>query len=464
MNITLKSLFFKNLSIRQTIAKNTFWLAVSEVITGLLKFALLVLAVRTLGALEYGKFTFAFSFVSIMVIFADLGIIETATKEFTQSQHKKNFPEFFTLNVILTIIVFVVMFVGSFLVTSDPIIRKTTWILSLFILTTSFCGIFYAFLRSMQRMEYEGLVKIIHSVLIFLVTIFVLLYFKSALGFAYGYLLSNVIFLALFLLFFHFHFQPLMLKWNKHIFTLLKMSWPLTLGFTSGWICMATTSVVLGYFNLITENGWYGAAYKMAFMALVPATLIVRSFYPVLGKLFIVSIERFQKTWDYLMMSMIFLAVPIALGGVMLSPQIISFFYGNEFLPAVFILQALILVIAINLINYPFSLALVVSNEQKKNFFIIFSGAAVNIALSIVFITLYGLLGAVIAVTLSSLLVLFLTIIILKYFTNLRVTIFNAALFKYTMMACFSGLIMFLSSVCRWYTGPIFSIRFLSGR
>jgi O-antigen/teichoic acid export membrane protein len=134
-----------------------------------------------------------------MVIFADLGIIDTATKEFSQSQHKKNFSAFLTLNVVLTAVVLVAMLAGSFLVTADPIIRKTTWVLSFFILTTSFFGVFYAYLRSIQKMEYEGLMKIVQAVIIFFVTVFVLLYFKSALGFAYGYLLANVIFLVLFL-------------------------------------------------------------------------------------------------------------------------------------------------------------------------------------------------------------------------------------------------------------------------
>jgi len=196
---------------------------------------------------------------------------------------------------------------------------------------------------------------------------------------------------------------------------------------------------------LIYENGLFGAAFKIAFTVFMLITMVGASFYPVMSKFFIESKENLQKTWNYLMMSMIFLAVPMVFGGITLSPQIIKLFYGMSFLQSIPILQFLFVVIAINLINYPFSLALVISNQQKKNFLIILCGTVFDIILSISLIQSYGVFGAVYAILLSSIVALFLSILLLKYFVNLGISYFNMDLFETTLISLFAGLLMFLS-------------------
>ena len=64
MKLDIKNFLLENIGIKQTILKNTFWLVSAEAVTGLLRLVLLIYAARILGATEYGKFTFAFSFVS----------------------------------------------------------------------------------------------------------------------------------------------------------------------------------------------------------------------------------------------------------------------------------------------------------------------------------------------------------------------------------------------------------------
>ena len=61
--MNIRELFLENIGIRQTIFKNTFWLTAAEVVIGFLRLGLLIYVARILGATEYGKFTFAFSFV-----------------------------------------------------------------------------------------------------------------------------------------------------------------------------------------------------------------------------------------------------------------------------------------------------------------------------------------------------------------------------------------------------------------
>lgn len=442
--MNIKTFFLENTGIKQTILKNTFWLVAAETFTSLIRLVLLVYMARILGASEYGKFTFAFSFVSILVIFSDLGILNIVTREFSRNKEKeKEFPAIVTLEIILTAGALILMMLGSFFITSDFVIRKTIWILALFILITNFFGIFYAFIRSRQRMEYEAGSKIIQNILLVGISLFFLFYFPSAVNLSYGYLFSNLTALIIFLLFFNFRFQRLKFGWDKNVFKLLKMSWPLSLGLMGSCTYISISSVILGYFNLITENGWYSAASKVAIIAVVPANLIIISFFPTLSDFFITSKEKFQKSWDFLMEAMIFLAVPLAVGGITLAPKIINFFYGLEFAPSVFVFQILIFVVGLNFINYPYSMILVVCDRQKKNFALMIFGIAINTILNILLIPAYKLLGAVMATVISSLFALFITIIVSRYST--AVSIFNIKLLKAALASGFSCIIMFFA-------------------
>ncbi|HUW71996.1 MAG TPA: oligosaccharide flippase family protein, partial [Candidatus Humimicrobiaceae bacterium] len=160
-----RSFFLENLGIRQTIFKNTLWLAVAEGVTRFLKLILIIYVARILGATEYGKFTFALAFVTLFAIFYDLGLSQITTRELSQKQdkEKEEYPAVVSLKILFGLITLVLIFGGSFFITTDPIIQKTIWILAFYILFVNFSDIVYAFFRARQRMEYESLSKIIQA-------------------------------------------------------------------------------------------------------------------------------------------------------------------------------------------------------------------------------------------------------------------------------------------------------------
>ena len=70
----------------KTIAKNTGVLAISQVITSILGFFLLIYIARYLGEVEYGKYCFAVSFTALFIIFADLGISNLIIRELARNK------------------------------------------------------------------------------------------------------------------------------------------------------------------------------------------------------------------------------------------------------------------------------------------------------------------------------------------------------------------------------------------
>jgi len=405
-----KAFFLENLGTKQTIFKNTFWLAVAEGVTRFLKLILLIYVARIIGATDYGKFNFALAFVALFVIFSDLGLSQITTRELSRDKEReKEFSSLFSLKILLSLGTLILILIGSFFITPDPIIRGVIWILAIYSIVSGFSGIIFAFFQARQRMEYESWAKILQALVVTGAGFFVILNFPSVKNLSFSYLFASLIAFIFILIFFHFKVYRLNFSWDKSIWRkFLSMSWPLALAGIFGGIYSQTDSVMMGYWGQITQTGWYNAAAKIIGVTFIPAGLIATSFYPVLSKFFQDSKEKLQTVWNYFMDSMIILAIPIVVGGIVLAPRIIDFIYDPSYFPAILAFQILILMAGVSCIASPFGQILVVANQQKKLFFIILAGAVINVILNLILIPRYSLYGAAFATVVACFLIFFL--------------------------------------------------------
>jgi O-antigen/teichoic acid export membrane protein len=392
----IKPFLFENLSIKQTILKNTFWLTAANFVSKVLRFVLFIYVARLLGATEYGKFTFAMSFVGVFVMFADFGLSQIITRNFAQDKEReKEFPSILSLKVFLTFTVLLLISVGSLFITPDPVIKRIILILAISGLAENFIEIIYAFFRARQKMEYLAFIIILETLITFGMGMFILFYMPSVSNFSYSYVTASLVGLLAVLLILNFKFQKLSLRIDKSVWKkFLLVSWPLALIGVLNSIYNQTDSVMLGYFKQITQTGWYNAAYRIIAITLIPIGLITVSIFPVLSKSFAETKERMHKIWDFYMESVIFLAIPLVVGGMVLATRIISIIYGQGYYPAVLAFQILLLTSGIIFLYTPLQQALIVFNQQKKIFWIALFSAIFNIILNAIFIQKYSLYGA----------------------------------------------------------------------
>lgn len=410
----LKKFFFENLHFVQIIFKNIFWLTFTEAIISILKFFLFVYIARILGANEYGKFSFALSFVNLFTIFADLGLSTIITREFSQNNKKeKEICALFSLKIILSFILFFIIFLGSFFITHDFIIQKIIWILAILTIAESFLGMIYAYFRARQKMEYESASRILEMILIILFASISLFYFPSALNLSLSYSLGAL--LALFLVLLLFHLKAFSLSfildktiWKKY----LSFSWPVALTIFFSAILNNVDSVFLGYFNMITETGWYNAVKKIAFASSVPCGILSATFFPALSSVVLENREHFLKAWNSFLKFILIFIVPIVVGGIILSLKIIDFVYDPSFFSGNLAFRLLLIMVGLNSLSYPFNTFLLVLNKQIKIFEAIFFSTILNFISNLILIPKYSLNGAALSSLLST---LFYFIFIFKY-------------------------------------------------
>lgn len=317
--------------------------------------------------------------------------------------------------------VLILILIGSFFITPDPLIRKVIWLLAGFILTYGFCEILYALLRARQKMEYEAGAKMLQAGLLTVLGFFVILKYPSVVNLSYAYLWAGIISLILILFFFHFKIFSLKIFWQTSVWKkFLLMSWPLGLIGIFGALNQNFTSIILGYFGKLTQTGWYNAAWKIANVCLILNILVSQSFFPSLSLAFKQSKEKFQKVWNFYTEIMIFLSIPLIVGGITLSPRIIGFIYTPEFTPSVLALQILIVMIGLVFISSSFSYALIAANQQKKLLWLAGIGVGINISLNLILIPRIGFYGGAVAILIATGLCLVLLFKFILKFTSIR--------------------------------------------
>ena len=84
-----KAFLFRNTSARQTVAKNTIWLSVSNFGGRIIKAAVVIYAARVLGAAGWGIFSYAVTLAGFLTLFIDPGINSILMRETAKSSEEE---------------------------------------------------------------------------------------------------------------------------------------------------------------------------------------------------------------------------------------------------------------------------------------------------------------------------------------------------------------------------------------
>jgi O-antigen/teichoic acid export membrane protein len=366
------------------------------------KLFLYIYIAKNLGVLEYGKFSFALAFVGLFIVVSDLNISKIVTRDFVQDKdNEADFPSILSLEVVLSLISFLFIFSGSFFVTHDLFLRKIILILAVYSLISVFPFIFYAFFVAREKIEYRSWSEMSKAVITTALCVFVLTRFPSVLNLSWAYLIGAFVSLFPVVILFNWKFQEFRLAfsyaiWKKYLIS----AWPLALAGLLGSIYLNFDSTFMGFLGKIEDVGLYGAAQKIAGAALIIFSFFSVSFYPALNKAYLDN-NKFQQIWNKYFSVFLFFIIPILTFGLIFATKIITFVYSHAFTPAVVPFQILLLGLALGTATSPFGQLLVVSQLQKRVFWITLWVTILSIFLNLVLIPKYSLYGAAVSVLAS---------------------------------------------------------------
>lgn len=410
-------------------SKNILWLTISRILSLVLLFFAYTQLFRYLGPYNSGQFQFVLSYATLFGVIVDFGIQQYIIKRISEDPQKAKhyFYHFLAIEIVLVTIVYSGMLAIAWAAGYEPIVIKAIAVAGLGV---ALYGLIYPFLSVMSA--FYDLKKVAFLNFLNSAVNVTVIFLSIALGGSIVMLVSQQAVFALIALGFYYHFvkrhigEPRIFSGITHldshlVKTILKAAVPFALlvGFSTIYnrIDVVLITKILDY----TQTGLYTAAYKFFdLIAFFPA-VVSHALYPVFASLMVAgNKEKVRDTFEKYMRLMIALALPMAVGGMILAKPIIVLLAGDAFTGAAPVLAILVWAPAM-LFVYIVANSIVVSQMTKFAMVITGANVAVNILGNIILLPRIGIIGAAIMTIVSE----FLQGIFYFYFVRKKITKFR---------------------------------------
>lgn len=403
----IKSFLFENTSTKQTVAKNTFWLFVGEIISRLLRASIIIYAARMLGAEGWGTFSYALTIAAIFSIFADIGINPILTREGARNpelREKYLSTSFFIKITLLLLSAFLIIFVAPHF-TKIEAAKPLLSIVALILALDGLREFGLSLNRALEKMEREAMTKIATDISIATLGFIFLIMSATAKSLSFAYVIGDAIGLSIIIWSLRSYFKNLASHFSrKLLWPIFSSAWPFTLTGFLGTIMTSTDTIMLGWFKSAHEVGFYSAAQRpIQFFYALP-NLMASAMFPAFSKLAKKDNAKFKQILEKSIALIFMISLPITIGGIILGKEVMQLFFGNEYLPAAIAFQLLITTILITFPNTLINSAIFAYDEQKQFIYFLAFGSISNVAMNYFLIPRYGISGAAISTIIAQIL------------------------------------------------------------
>lgn len=407
LGVGVKNFLFKNITNRQTFAKNAVWLAVGNIGGRFIRAGIIIYAARVLGAGGWGLFSYGITLVAFLTIFVDIGIDPILTRE---SAKAKGDPErrnqiistsFFVKASLLAVGVLTVIFVAPFF-TFLPGVKPLLPLIALILVFDTLRNFGFSIIMSKEKMELQAGLYIFTNIaivafgLLFLrlwptPTSFTISYAAgTALGMlATFYILRDEVARAL------FHFSKPLVK------EILSSAWPFAISGVLGVLMVNTDIIIIGFFGSAEQVGFYSAAVRIIQILYVLAGIAAQSALPIFSRFIKNEKEKIRGALENILKFALAFSFPVALGGIVAGAPLIKLLFGSEYIPATSSFQVLLLTLSFNFVAAILTSIIFVYNRQKVLIIYAAIGGILNVIFDLFLIPALGIKGSAIA-TLSA--------------------------------------------------------------
>ncbi len=390
------------------ILRNSSYLIISQSLTKVVAFFYTLFLVKNLAVEEFGLYSVALSYFSIIAAIADFGIVRYLIRELSKdnSLSKKLLGDVFFLRVGMTILLYLV-FSGFILILDSDNARANLTIMAVLAVVPqavafSFDGVFVA----MQKLKYSALGQIVLSTASILFGIFFITSGYGPYAPVIAILIAHVVY-AFFMLYLlgkegiPFHLSVPTISTIKNIF---KASLPYGILGALGLIYFRIDMVMLSYMKGAYDTGIYGAAYKFLEAVIFIPSAVSAAIFPVFSHLRGNDVSKIRKLYFQSLLIMAGLSVFVLVGFLLILPLFITY-YLPKYMEAIPLINILAFAIPFMFIHSP-GIQLLLSTDKflKPVIYLSFITLGFNVILNYFLIGLYGVYGAAITTVFSEVL------------------------------------------------------------
>lgn len=379
---------------------NAILLSSSQFIRAAIGFLFFLFLARQLGPEDYGRYMFAFALSEIFSILGDIGLHEYTIREIARKpeQLRERLAGILGLKTLLSSVSATVMIAIVPLMGKD---RATSLAVVAFAVAQIGYSWFYASTIAYsvrQDLHIQAFLWLMEKVLFAIAGVvtlliwhdFVLVALSNTFVQFFGGILAVVIAWK--------KYGPFVLKLDRDKWRgYLKASLPFGMIVAFYLVYFRVDSVMISFFRGDTANvevGQYASAYNLiSALLFIPAGLVA-ALFPHLAGQFRKPTDNLDGPFQKAVRWLLVISMPMAVGGWLLSEQVILFFLKDQYLPATTALAILSWVLPVWFVTFLQGNILTVVERQKAVAGVGFINMVVNVGLNLIFIPPYGFTAA----------------------------------------------------------------------
>lgn len=372
---------------------------ISQILVTFVGFLSTMYFAHAVGASVLGAYFLFMAYYGIVSIVADGGFGGAAVKRISEGEEQDEYlSAFFMIRTLFVVVVVIALIVSrSFFVDLDTS-GAFIWLLLALILSV-FSGTVSYGVAGCGKMGIRGSCNFIGEVSRILVQVVAIFLGFGVAGLAGGFVAGMFAAAVIEWRFLDLHLVRF--GW-RHIKSLSTFSFWLFLSSSGVMLYSYSDTVMIGYFLENASVGVYRVIFQFTSVAVLISTALVTTLWPrvsrwgKVGELGFVE-ESLCQAFSY---SLLF-AVPILIGGILLGDRLLYYFYGAEFAQGYPVLVILLIAQIINIFQQFFLLYLSALDRQKSAFKVTAVSSTANVILNFLLIPIIGIVGAVVATSVT---------------------------------------------------------------
>ncbi len=416
-----------------SLVRASIWLLLAEMAFAISGYIVHSVLGRVLGPADYGRYALAITLSTMVVVLIGRGVPISMSKYLSEifKKDKNQIPIIRKNALAVQLILIVVVTTLYFLLApvfatllNDPTLTPLFQLSSLIIPAFALASFYVYYFVGIQQFQKQAFLKFFRSFakVVFIIPLAVIFAVPGA---VVGHFLAP---LAVFIVaFIADPYKKLKSKniqskseitWKK----LIKFAWPITLFMIFFEIMISIDLfMVKGILQDDSLTGFYNAAITLARIPFYLFYFLTLILLPKISETTSQGLNKETKNLMNKSMRFLFmLLIPFVFLLSAFAPSAVLFFYGENFIPAYLPMQ--ILAFGVGFLTVFYALAFVLNGAGKNRIpmWITFSGMVTNTILGFFLIQQYGIMGAAVATSITSLLVMFVII----YFSQKNVAKF----------------------------------------
>jgi O-antigen/teichoic acid export membrane protein len=404
----IKNFLFKNTSPKQTVAKNTVWLSISNFGGRIIKAAIVIYAARILGTAGYGVFSYAITLAGFFGIFVDPGINSVLIRDGAKATPEERQSLFSTTlimkAVILVASVLIVIFIAPFFSTL-PGAKLLLPLIALVIVFDSTREFLSSLFRAEERMQWDAASFLLENLGIMVFGFIFLRMSATPLFFTYAYVAGSAVgaLTAIWLL--RKRFTNIFAGASaRRMMAIIKTAWPFAVTGALGILLTSSDILIISWMRSASEVGIYSAGIRIIQVLYLVPGIIQMSTMPLLARLAKQDNVKFRIVIERTLAMIFLVSIPLSVGGIILGAQIMGLVFG-----AAYAVGGLALSILMLNLSFDYAGSVVASGifayDHQKNLIISSAIAGVgNVLFDLALIPHWGMVGSAVATLIAQIL------------------------------------------------------------